>query len=105
MLTPLVVRWVRPVWVMSGALVVAVAGYLLLTQADGSGVALVVIASVVFGLGEAPVFTVTNDLILGAAPPERAGTAAAISETSSELGGALGIAILGSIGTALTAAR
>ncbi len=35
------------------------------------------------------------------APPERAGAAAAISETGSEFGGALGIAILGSIGTAL----
>jgi MFS transporter, DHA2 family, multidrug resistance protein len=42
-----------------------------------------------------------TDLIVGAAPPERAGAAAAISETSSELGGALGIAILGSIGTAV----
>jgi DHA2 family multidrug resistance protein-like MFS transporter len=32
---------------------------------------------------------------------ERAGAASAISETSSELGGALGIAIFGSIGTAV----
>jgi DHA2 family multidrug resistance protein-like MFS transporter len=39
-------------------------------------------------------------LIIGAAPPERAGAAAALSETSSELGGALGIATLGSFGTA-----
>jgi DHA2 family multidrug resistance protein-like MFS transporter len=38
-------------------------------------------------------------MVLGAAPPEKAGAAAALSETSSELGGALGIAILGSIGT------
>jgi len=42
-----------------------------------------------------------TDLIVGAAPPEGAGAAAAISETSSELGGALGIAILGSVGTAI----
>jgi MFS transporter, DHA2 family, multidrug resistance protein len=47
------------------------------------------------------VFTLGTDLIVGAAPPERAGAAAALSETSSELGGALGIAILGSLGTAL----
>ena len=38
-------------------------------------------------------------MIITAAPPERAGSASGISETSSELGGALGIAILGSIGT------
>ena len=40
-------------------------------------------------------------MIIGAAPPERAGAASAISETCSEFGGALGIAILGSIGTAI----
>jgi DHA2 family multidrug resistance protein-like MFS transporter len=33
--------------------------------------------------------------------PEKAGTASATSETGAELGGALGIAILGSIGTAI----
>jgi MFS transporter, DHA2 family, multidrug resistance protein len=56
---------------------------------------------VIFSLGTAPIFTVTNDLILGAAPPERAGAASAISETGAELGGALSIAILGTIGTAV----
>lgn len=42
-----------------------------------------------------------TDLIVGSAPVERAGAASAISETSSELGEALGIAILGSIGVAV----
>src|SRR2546422_775736 len=42
-----------------------------------------------------------SDLIVGSAPVERAGAASAISETSSELGGALGIAVLGSIGVAV----
>ena len=46
-------------------------------------------------------FTLTTDLIVGSAPPERAGAASAISETSAEFGGALGIAVLGSIGTAV----
>ena len=52
-------------------------------------------------LGLAPVFTLATDLIVGTAPPERAGAASAISETSAEFGGALGIAVLGSIGTAV----
>jgi MFS transporter, DHA2 family, multidrug resistance protein len=60
-----------------------------------------VTASIVARLGEAPVFTLVNDLIIGSAPPERAGAASAISETGSELGGAFGIALLGGIGTAL----
>ena len=60
-----------------------------------------VAGSVVFSLGLAPVFTLATDIIVGSAPPERAGAASAISETSAEFGGALGIAILGSIGTAV----
>jgi hypothetical protein len=52
-------------------------------------------------LGLAPVFTATTDLVVSSAPPERAGAASGISETGSELGGALGIAILGSIGVAV----
>ena len=45
--------------------------------------------------------TLATDIIVGSAPPERAGAASGISETSAELGGALGIALLGSIGTAV----
>jgi len=66
-----------------------------------SGLAVLVSASVILSLGLAPLFTLTNDLILGAAPPERAGAASAISETGDELGGALSIAILGTLGTAV----
>ncbi|HSL77335.1 MAG TPA: hypothetical protein VK867_10330, partial [Candidatus Limnocylindrales bacterium] len=43
----------------------------------------------------------TTELIVGSAPPERAGAASGISETGAELGGALGIALLGSIGVAI----
>ena len=66
-----------------------------------SGPSVIVLATVIMSLGLAPVFTLATDLIVGAAPPERAGVASAISETSSEFGGALGIAIFGSIGTAV----
>jgi DHA2 family multidrug resistance protein-like MFS transporter len=59
------------------------------------------VGSVIFSLGVSPVFTLTNDVIIGSAPPERAGAAAGISETSAELGGALGIAVFGSIGVAV----
>lgn len=52
-------------------------------------------------LGITPVSTLSTDLVIGAVPPERAGVASGLSETSSELGGALGIALLGSIATAL----
>ncbi len=56
-------------------------------------------ASMIIGLGFVPVILTTTGLIVGAAPPERAGSASAISETSAEFGGALGVALLGSLGT------
>jgi DHA2 family multidrug resistance protein-like MFS transporter len=52
---------------------------------------------VVNGAGLIFTFAVTSDTILAGAPKNRLGTAAAISETAMELGGALGIAILGSV--------
>jgi MFS transporter, DHA2 family, multidrug resistance protein len=102
MLAPALVRHVRPAFVMAPGLAAGAAGFLLLTQVEAeSGLAVLVGASVIYSLGLAPVFTLTNDLIIGSAPPERAGAASGISETGAELGGALSIAILGTLGTAI----
>ncbi len=56
-------------------------------------------SSMIIGLGFVPVILTTTGLIVGSAPPERAGAASAMSETSAEFGGALGVALLGSLGT------
>jgi DHA2 family multidrug resistance protein-like MFS transporter len=102
MLTTRVVRRVRPAFAMAGGLLVAALGFGMLARVDGaSGLAAAVAASVVYSFGLAPLTTLATDLMVGAAPPERAGAASAISETSSEFGGALGIAVLGSIATAV----
>jgi DHA2 family multidrug resistance protein-like MFS transporter len=101
-LTPPIARRFRPASVIAAGLLLAAVGFGVLTQLDRApGLAVLVTASVIFSLGLAPVFTLATDMIVGSAPPERAGAAAAISETSSEFGGALGIAILGSIGAAV----
>ncbi len=101
-LTPLIVRRFNPVSVMVAGLVLTAIGYGVLTQIGGvNELAILVTGTVIYSIGLAPVFTLTNDMIIGNAPPERAGAAAALSETSSEFGGALGIAVLGSIGTAI----
>jgi DHA2 family multidrug resistance protein-like MFS transporter len=99
---PRILRRVRPAWVIGAGLALAAVGLGLLTQVGGSAdLAILATASAIVSLGLAPVFTATTDLIVGSAPPERAGAASGISETGAELGGALGIAILGSIGVAI----
>lgn len=87
-----------------GGLAVGAAGYLIVASADG-GLAPVVGGATLAALGLAAVITLTTDAAVGAAPPENAGVASATAETSSELGGALGIAVLGTIGSAVYRAQ
>jgi MFS transporter, DHA2 family, multidrug resistance protein len=102
MVAPMLAHRIPPAYAMSGGLVLSAAGFLVLTRmSQDSNVVTLVIGSVIYSLGVCPVVILATDLIVSSAPVERAGAAAAISETSSELGGALGIAILGSIGTAV----
>jgi DHA2 family multidrug resistance protein-like MFS transporter len=106
MLAPALVRWMSPRTAVVGAAVLAVAGLALMTRVSGdSGLAAVVTGSVLLALGAAPAVTLGTDLVVGAAPPERAGVASGLSETGAELGGALGIAVLGSIGAAVYRSR
>jgi MFS transporter, DHA2 family, multidrug resistance protein len=102
LLTPRLARRIPPATLMAGGMLLAAAGFAMFIGLDeGSGFWTFFIGSVVFSLGLAPVFTLAIDLIVGVAPPERAGAASAIAETAAEFGGAVGIAIFGSIGVAL----
>ncbi|MDQ3537237.1 MAG: MFS transporter [Actinomycetota bacterium] len=101
-LGPRIVRRVRPAYVIGAGLALSSVGLAVLTQVGASGGLVPLVAgSLIISLGLAPVFGLTTELIVGSAPPERAGAASGISETAAELGGALGIAILGSIGVAI----
>ena len=101
-ITPRIVHRVRPVYLIGGGLFVAAMGLgLLATVGSANGLAMLVTASIVISIGMAPVFGLTTEMIVGSAPPERAGAASGISETGAELGGALGLAILGTIGVAV----
>lgn len=105
-LTPLLVRRVSPVSAVTGGFVIAAIGFGLITQAQGPhGLAVLIIAMIIYALGLSPAFTLANDIVINSAPAERAGAASALSETGSEFGGALGIAILGTIGTAIYRGR
>ena len=99
---PRIVRRFRAAYVMGAGLSLGAIGLFVLAQVGGSdGLTTIVIGSIIISLGLAPVLSLTTELIVGSAPPERAGAASGISETGAELGGALGISILGSIGVAI----
>ena len=101
-IAPRIVHRVRPAWIIGTGLAIAGSGLAILTRVGGAdGLGVLVLASVVISLGFGPVMGLTTELIVGSAPPERAGAASGISETAIELGGALGISILGSIGVAI----
>jgi MFS transporter, DHA2 family, multidrug resistance protein len=103
---PRVLHQVRPAYIISGGLALAAAGLAVLTQVGVTdGLVPLVAGSVIISLGLAPVFGLTTELIVGSAPPEQAGAASGISETGAELGGALGIAIMGSVGVAIYRGR
>ena len=102
MFAPVLTRRYRPAFVMSAGLIMGAIGYSMITMVGGDwGLNVLVPAFVIMSIGISATMTVTTDLIVSEAPPERAGAASAISETSSELGLALGIAVIGSIGTAV----
>jgi DHA2 family multidrug resistance protein-like MFS transporter len=102
LVTPALSRKLRPATLMCSGLVLAGVGFAVLALLDEStSFASFAGSTALFSLGLSPVFTLTTDLVVGAAPPERAGVAAALSETGAEFGGALGIAIFGSVGVAV----
>ncbi len=101
---PRIIHRFRPSVVMGTGMAIAAVGtaVLLGLRVDGEGgILLITLASIVISLGLAPVITLATELIVGSAPPEQAGAATGMSETGGELGGALGIALLGSLGTAV----
>jgi DHA2 family multidrug resistance protein-like MFS transporter len=62
-----------------------------------TGYGLVIVPIVLQALGAISTFTVTSDTIINSAPKERSGAAAALATTAAELGGALGMAVLGTV--------
>ncbi|GAA2964515.1 MFS transporter [Actinokineospora diospyrosa] len=87
--------------VATGLVVLAIAFLVLTRLTPTSPLWLVLLGAGGVAAGVLMTTSLTSDLMLTAAPAEHAGAASAVSETASELGGALGMAILGTIGTAI----
>lgn len=81
---------------------IAALGFAVVTQVGGHwALALLLTGAGLYATGLVAAMTLTADMIVTAVPAERAGAASALSETANELGGALGVAVLGSIGAAV----
>ncbi len=96
MTAPRLAARIQPALLMTAGLVVAAAGMFVQTQ---TSVATVVIGLTLAGIGIAPTMALTMNLIMASTPPEKAGSAASLSETGGEFGVAMGIATLGSLAT------
>lgn len=99
MSSPGLSRKFQPKYLIIFGLLLASFGFALLIWVGSNDLVIVATSLALFSFGIAPVFTLSTDMIVGSAPPESAGMAASLAETASELGGALGIAILGSVGS------
>ncbi|WP_189716902.1 MFS transporter [Streptomyces phaeofaciens] len=99
--TSLVQKGVDRAHVVTAGFAIAAAGYALLALAGTDSMWLVLTACGVLASGIVMVLSQMTDLAMSAAPAERAGSASSLLETGTEFGGALGMAVLGSIGTAV----
>ncbi|MEJ3653168.1 MFS transporter [Actinomycetes bacterium KLBMP 9759] len=100
--SPVVARRVRPAYVVAVGAVFSLAGYLVLTQVESvAGLPMLITGFYLLYPGIAPTMALTTDLVMSATPPEKQGAASAVSSTSIDLGVSLGIAVMGSIGTAV----
>ncbi|MER5180011.1 MFS transporter [Streptomyces sp. NPDC002896] len=97
----LVQRGVHRAHVVSAGFATAACGYGLLAFAGTDSMWLVLAGAGVLACGIVTVMSQLTDLALGAAPVEKAGAASSLLETGQEFGGALGMALLGSIGAAV----
>ncbi|MDQ0958979.1 DHA2 family multidrug resistance protein-like MFS transporter [Streptomyces sp. B4I13] len=99
--TSLVQKGVDRAHVVTAGFTTGAAGYGLLALAGTDSMWLVLSACGVLASGIVMVLSQMTDLAMSSAPVERAGSASSLLETGTEFGGALGMAVLGSIGTAL----
>jgi DHA2 family multidrug resistance protein-like MFS transporter len=94
-------RRFRPAYLIASGEIVVILGLLLvfLSGAYGS-TALLIVGFAVWSMGGTPILAVGMTLIVGSAPPEKAGSASSMPQISNEVGTAIGVGTVGSIGVA-----
>jgi EmrB/QacA subfamily drug resistance transporter len=92
--------------VVSGGLLVVAAGLFILTRVTvSSGYSIVLASLLVLGLGIGLAMAPATESIMSSLPPERAGVGSAVNDTTRLIGGALGVAVLGTVMKAVYVAR
>ncbi|WP_030177008.1 MFS transporter [Spirillospora albida] len=100
MASPALARRMKHTTAIAGGLAGSALGSLLLVGAGGANtLPLVIIGIAVLALGTGPLFALGTGLVVGSVRPERAGSAASMSETGNYIGGSLGFALLGAVAT------
>jgi DHA2 family multidrug resistance protein-like MFS transporter len=91
--------------VAAGLLLMA-AGLTVMSAADaGTSFGYFVFATVLMGIGMGLAMAPATDSIMGALPPEKAGVGSAINDTVRNIGGVLGVAVIGSVATSAFSSR
>lgn len=102
MIAPALARKLGAAYAQSLGLVVAALGATVLVALGSSvGVGMLIAVMAIIALGSGPVFTLSAERIISSAPMHQTGTATAMQDLSGGLGGALGIAFVGSLAMAM----
>jgi EmrB/QacA subfamily drug resistance transporter len=100
-LSPLSTRWVRlfgnKVVVAGGLVVVALTMFAIVTLTAESSTLHVIVVTLGLGLGMAHVMAPATESIMGSLPRDKAGVGSAMNDTTRQVGGAVGVAVLGSL--------
>ncbi|SRR5581483_10363437 len=100
-LAPLSPRWVHrfgnKVVVASGMFVAGSSQLLMVTLGTNSSTLWVIVITVLLGVGMANIMAPATDSIMGSLPKEKAGVGSAMNDTTRQVGGAVGVALLGSV--------
>lgn len=101
-LVPLLVGYIHRIYLLiTGLLIMATGMLIMYTASQGFTLPLLITSIVLLSSGCGIVVTLGHDIVMSRATPQQAGAAASLTETCTTFGGALGIALLGSIGTAI----
>ncbi len=96
----------RPAYLIAGGIAGIIIPFVMFSRLDvDSSPAVLIVGFAIMGLCEGPLLTLGTNLVVGSAPPEKAGTSSSMTQVANEAGSSLGVAVMGSIGAAVYVAQ